>query len=66
MATLTDISMTYIQQSRLPDLDPRVTEALYEVVRKSLDRFTGCMVLNFQDGLVLEMETRTKRRLRKL
>ena len=48
---------------KLPALDSRVIAALHEVVAKSLDRFTGRMVLDVQDGVVLTVETRTKRKL---
>lgn len=50
---------------KLPSLDERVVEALHEIVRKSLDRFTGSVVLNFQGGVTLDIQTRTKRRLPK-
>ena len=50
----------------LPALDERVREALLDIVRKSLDRFTGAVVFHFQEGVVLDLEVRTKRRLRKL
>ena len=49
----------------LSNLDPRLVEALKCMANKSLDRFTGCMVIHFQDGIALDIETRTKRRLKR-
>lgn len=48
---------------KLPALDPRVVDALHEIVAKSLDRFTGRVVLDVQGGVILSVETRTKRKL---
>ncbi len=43
----------------------RLQELVRLLMEKSLDRFTGSMVVHFQDGIALTVETRTKRRLKR-
>lgn len=50
-------------QMSLPNLDSRVIESLHELIRHSLDKFTGAVLIHFVNGVALDIETRTKRHL---
>lgn len=61
MSTLTE-PLTF----KLPQMHPGVMDALHEVVTKSVDRFTGRVVLDMQDGVVVKTETRTVRKTKRV
>ena len=52
-------------KASVSELPCQTKEALQELARKSFDKFTGSVVLHFQDGVALDVETRTKRRLKR-